>query len=158
MHLTVSEASAHISDRSFKRKRPPAPLTQLGEPQNSCGSPFRFRQKQAMLSSPYDNWVSNPVEDHGPLMSVTVWSLTTVSLTLLVVRLCIRQHQGKIWIDDLLLTISWACLESFSRLPLANSSRLFLLAQATLNQLAINLGFGKHVLDSKLLKEDHSPF
>ncbi|KAF3041283.1 hypothetical protein E8E12_002732 [Didymella heteroderae] len=84
-----------------------------------------------MVSSPYENLVSNPAEDNGPLMSITFWSLTAVSLAFLTVRLCIRQQQGKIWIDDILLSLSW----------------LFLLAQATLNQLAINLGFGKHVLD-----------
>jgi hypothetical protein len=63
-----------------------------------------------MVSSPYDNWVSNPAEDHGPLMSITFWSLTAISLVFLTVRLSIRQHQGKIWIDDLLLTISWVRL------------------------------------------------
>ncbi|KAJ4384920.1 hypothetical protein N0V86_000524 [Didymella sp. IMI 355093] len=84
-----------------------------------------------MASSPYDNWVSNPAEDHGPLMSITFWTLTGLAFVFLFVRLWIRHHQGKLWIDDLLLTISW----------------FLLLAQGVLNQLAINLGFGKHVLD-----------
>lgn len=157
MHLTISEASAHISDRSFKRERPPAPLTQLGEPQNPFGTRFRFRENQAMASSPYENWVSNPAEDNGPLMSICFWSLTAVSLTFLIVRLCIRQHQGKIWIDGLLLTLSWVCSLSSSWRSSAKSTKFALLAQAVVNQLAINLGFGKHVLDSKSLNEDDSP-
>lgn len=60
-----------------------------------------------MAASPYENWVSNPAQDNGPLMSIAFWSLTAVSLAFLILRLCIRQYQGKIWIDDLLLTISW---------------------------------------------------
>ncbi|KAL5120372.1 hypothetical protein ACEQ8H_001662 [Pleosporales sp. CAS-2024a] len=42
-----------------------------------------------------------------------------------------RQHQGKLWLDDLVLGISW----------------VLLLVQVLLNQLTINLGFGKHALD-----------
>jgi hypothetical protein len=59
------------------------------------------------MATPYDNWVSNPDESHGPLMSVAVWSLTGIAAGFLFLRLFIRQSQGKLWLDDLVLTISW---------------------------------------------------
>ncbi|KAH5059800.1 hypothetical protein HBI73_208890 [Parastagonospora nodorum] len=77
------------------------------------------------------NWVSNPSETHGPLMSAGAWSMLGVSAAFLFVRLYIRQSQGKLWLDDLALGISW----------------VLLLVQAIINQLTINLGFGKHALD-----------
>ncbi|CAN9289709.1 unnamed protein product [Alternaria alternata] len=83
------------------------------------------------MSSQFNNWRSDPSESHGPLMSITCWSLGGVSLLFLVVRCGIRQSQKKFWYDDGLLVISW----------------FLLLVQLILNQLSINLGFGKHALD-----------
>ncbi|USP80353.1 hypothetical protein yc1106_07627 [Curvularia clavata] len=82
-------------------------------------------------SNPLNNWVSNPGETHGPLMSVAVWSLCGISGFFLGLRLWIQLGQGKLWYDSLLLTISW----------------VFLLGQVILVQLNINLGFGKHAFD-----------
>lgn len=59
------------------------------------------------MSSQFDNWRSDPSESHGPLMSITCWSLGGVSLLFLVVRCGIRQSQKKFWYDDGLLVISW---------------------------------------------------
>jgi hypothetical protein len=59
------------------------------------------------VPSPIDNWVSNPSETHGPLMSSACWSLGAVAFVFLAVRLFIRQSQGKLWIDDIVLGISW---------------------------------------------------
>jgi hypothetical protein len=53
------------------------------------------------------SWVSNPEESHGPLMSVVTWSLVSIAGAFLVVRLWIRQHQRKLWLDDCTLFISW---------------------------------------------------
>ncbi|EMD58598.1 hypothetical protein COCSADRAFT_103379 [Bipolaris sorokiniana ND90Pr] len=83
------------------------------------------------MSTQLQNWVSNPEETHGPLMSITVWSLCGVAGFFLALRLAIQKNQGKLWYDSLILTVSW----------------LFLLCQAILNQLSVNLGFGKHSLD-----------
>ncbi|RYO65651.1 hypothetical protein AA0116_g2385 [Alternaria tenuissima] len=83
------------------------------------------------MSSQFNNWRSDPSESHGPLMSITCWSLGGVSLLFLVVRCGIRQSQKKFWYDDGLLVISW----------------FLLLVQLILNQLSIDLGFGKHALD-----------
>jgi len=55
----------------------------------------------------YDSWVSNPDESHGPLMSVVTWSLVSVSAVFLFSRLYIRQRQGKLWLDDCTLSVSW---------------------------------------------------
>jgi hypothetical protein len=54
-----------------------------------------------------DGWVSNPNETHGPLVSVVVWTLTGVAGGFLILRLSIRQQQGKLWLDDLVLGTSW---------------------------------------------------
>jgi hypothetical protein len=54
-----------------------------------------------------DTWVSRPGETTGPLMSITGWSLCGVAAMFLVSRLCIRQHQGKLWLDDYVLGVSW---------------------------------------------------
>jgi hypothetical protein len=54
-----------------------------------------------------DTYISKPGETHGPLMSITCWSLTAIALVFLVLRLCIRQSQGKLWLDDGALGISW---------------------------------------------------
>lgn len=59
------------------------------------------------MSSQFDNWESNPTETHGPLMSVSTWSLGGVSFLFLVVRCLIRQNQKKLWVDDGVLVISW---------------------------------------------------
>jgi hypothetical protein len=54
-----------------------------------------------------DTWVSNPNETHGPLVSRVLWALTGVSGLFLILRLSIRQQQGKLWLDDLVLGTSW---------------------------------------------------
>jgi hypothetical protein len=41
------------------------------------------------------------------LMSIATWSLTGVAAGFLLLRLCIRQNQGKLWLDDVVLGISW---------------------------------------------------
>ncbi|RAR02644.1 hypothetical protein DDE83_008520 [Stemphylium lycopersici] len=83
------------------------------------------------MASQLENFKSDPSETHGPLMSIMVWMQCGVAALFLCVRFLIQKAQGKLWIDDLLLTIAW----------------LFLFCQAILNQLGINLGFGKHALD-----------
>lgn len=107
------------------------------------------------MSTQLQNWVSNPGETHGPLMSITVWSLCGVAGFFLALRLVIQKNQGKLWYDSLILTVSWVSngKTSTSRKRLTRNMQLFLLCQATLNQLSINLGFGKHSLDSKKLHE-----
>lgn len=60
-----------------------------------------------------DSWVSRPDETHGPLVSVAVWSLTGVAGGFLFLRLCIRQTQGKLWLDDLVLGTSWVSEPQF---------------------------------------------
>lgn len=54
-----------------------------------------------------DSWVSNPAESHGPLMAVVTWCLVSISGAFLAVRLFIRQKQGKLWLDDYALIVSW---------------------------------------------------
>ncbi|KAH6865728.1 hypothetical protein BKA58DRAFT_226345 [Alternaria rosae] len=83
------------------------------------------------MSTQFDNWRSNPNESHSMLMSVSTWSLGGISFAFLVVRCWIRRSQKKFWFDDIVLIISW----------------FLLLGQLILNQLSINLGFGKHALD-----------
>lgn len=53
------------------------------------------------------NWVSNPSETHGPLMTVANWTLTGIAAGFLVLRLYVRYLKGKLWIDDLILAASW---------------------------------------------------
>lgn len=60
-----------------------------------------------MISATSDNWVSNPSENNGPLLSITVWCLTAVAAAFMFLRLFIRQSQGKLWLDDFVLGISW---------------------------------------------------
>ncbi|OAK93865.1 hypothetical protein IQ06DRAFT_287418 [Phaeosphaeriaceae sp. SRC1lsM3a] len=85
-----------------------------------------------------DSWVSNPAENNGPLMSVVTWCLVSVAGAFLAVRLWIRQHQGKIWLDDCTLVVSW----------------VLLLVQVIINQLSINIGYGKHTFDLDLRNVD----
>jgi hypothetical protein len=59
------------------------------------------------MATGLENWVSNPNETHGPLISITAWVLCGVAAGFLVLRLCIRHNQGKIWLDDCVLSISW---------------------------------------------------
>ena len=54
-----------------------------------------------------DSWVSNPDETRGPMLTVVVWTLTGVAGGFLILRLFIRQQQKKLWLDDLVLSISW---------------------------------------------------
>lgn len=54
-----------------------------------------------------DSWVSNPDETRGPMLTVVVWTLTGVAGGFLILRLFIRQQQGKLWLDDLVLSTSW---------------------------------------------------
>jgi hypothetical protein len=103
------------------------------------------------MSSSLDSWVSNPAESHGPLMEATTWSLLGVAAVFLLLRLCIRQSQGKVWFDDFVLVlslVSMSCLYSDCRS--LTCSQVLLLVQVIINQLTVNLGFGKHALDSKL--------
>ncbi|CAN9164910.1 unnamed protein product [Alternaria alternata] len=87
------------------------------------------------MSTQLENLKSNPAEDNGPLMSIATWCLVGVSGAFLIVRLIIQKSQRRLWIDDLLLGLSWTLL----------------LVQVILNQLAINLGYGKHALDGRTL-------
>ncbi|CAI6339848.1 unnamed protein product [Periconia digitata] len=89
-------------------------------------------------TSPIDSWIQNPAENNGPLMSVVTWCLVSVAGTCLATRLGIRQYQGQLWFDDATLVISW----------------LLLLAQVIVNQLSINIGYGKHTLDLDFTKVD----
>ncbi|KAL5114500.1 hypothetical protein ACEQ8H_007590, partial [Pleosporales sp. CAS-2024a] len=86
----------------------------------------------------FQSWVSNPKENNGPMMSVATWCLVSVAGTFLAVRVWIRQHQGKLWLDDFTLVISW----------------MLLLTQVIINQLSINIGYGKHTLDLDLRNVD----
>ncbi|RYO08635.1 hypothetical protein AA0119_g1411 [Alternaria tenuissima] len=86
------------------------------------------------MSTQLENLKSNPAEDNGPLMSIATWCLVGVSGAFLIVRLIIQKSQRRLWIDDLLLGLSWTLL----------------LVQVILNQLAINLGYGRHALDVNL--------
>ncbi|ENI00973.1 hypothetical protein COCC4DRAFT_65104 [Bipolaris maydis ATCC 48331] len=86
----------------------------------------------------YSSWVSNPDESHGPLMSVVTWSLVSVAAAFLIPRLCIRQRQGKLWLDDCTLVVSW----------------ILLLVQVSINQASINLGYGRHTFDLDLRNLD----
>ncbi|KAF2996808.1 hypothetical protein E8E13_001694 [Curvularia kusanoi] len=88
--------------------------------------------------SSIDTWVSNPAENNGPLMSVVTWSLLSVAGVFLAFRLWIRQSQGKFWLDDCALTVSW----------------ILLLIQVSINQDSINRGYGKHTLDLDLRNFD----
>jgi nicotinamide riboside transporter PnuC len=102
----------------------------------------------------FDSWVSNPKESHGPLMSVVTWSLVAVAGTFLIVRLFIRQHQRKLWLDDCTLVISWVSATiSRGKEHLTHILQVLLLIQVTINQLSINIGYGKHTLDRKTPKE-----
>jgi hypothetical protein len=60
-----------------------------------------------MASFESSAWVSNPKESNGPLMSVVTWSLVSIAGAFLIARLWIRQHQGKLWLDDCTLVASW---------------------------------------------------
>jgi hypothetical protein len=59
------------------------------------------------MATGLESWVSNPDETHGPLISITSWALCSVAAGFLVLRLSIRQNQGKLWLDDCVLGISW---------------------------------------------------
>jgi hypothetical protein len=60
-----------------------------------------------------DSWVSNPEESHGPLMSAVNWSLVSVAAAFLIPRLWVRQRQGKLWLDDCTLVVSWVSTTTF---------------------------------------------
>jgi hypothetical protein len=55
----------------------------------------------------FDSWVSNPDETHGPLLSIITWTLGGVAFGFLLLRYSIRHSQKKLWIDDLVLGMSW---------------------------------------------------
>lgn len=59
-----------------------------------------------------ENWVSNPNESHGPLLSTSAWSMFGVATTFLFTRYWIRQTQAKLWLDDLILGISWVSVRT----------------------------------------------
>lgn len=95
-------------------------------------------------------WYSNPEEDNGPLMSVVTWCLVSVSGSFLAVRLWIRLHTGKVWLDDCTLVIAWVSdTRSRGKEQLTDTVKTLMLIQVTINQLSINMGYGKHTLDGK---------
>lgn len=93
------------------------------------------------MSSAIKNWVSNPAENHGPLISVVLWCLWLFCGIFLGLRMYVRLQHRRFWWDDALLILAW----------------VFLLAQVILMQLSIDLGFGKHILDSTTSPERPSP-
>lgn len=100
---------------------------------------------------PSDSWVSNPDESHGPLMSVVTWSLVSVAAAFLIPRLCIRQRQGKLWLDDCTLVVSWVSATTYySKQQLAHTIKILLLVQVSINQASINLGYGRHTFDRNM--------
>jgi len=102
------------------------------------------------MSNQFQSWKSNPDETHAPLMGITLWSLGGISFAFLAVRCYIRRRQKKFWYDDGLLVVSWVSnVKTSGRWPTTHSLQFLLLGQIILNQLNINLGFGKHALDSK---------
>jgi hypothetical protein len=60
-----------------------------------------------------ENLISRPGESTGPLMSITCWCLVGVSAGFLLVRVSIRKSQGKLWLDDLILGVSWVSDKKF---------------------------------------------
>jgi hypothetical protein len=107
----------------------------------------------------YESWVSNPDESHGPLMSVVTWSLLSVAGAFLTFRLFIRKSQGKLWLDDCALVISWvSTTTSRGKEQLTHTVQVLLLIQVTINQFSINIGYGKHTLDSKSSKESRTSY
>ena len=100
--------------------------------------------------SAIDTWVSNPKENNGPLMSVVTWCLVSVAGAFLAARIWIRQHQGKLWLDDCTLVISWVGdTTSRRKKEFIDLVQTLLLIQVIINQLSINIGYGKHTLDRK---------
>lgn len=96
----------------------------------------------------FESWVSNPDESNGPLMSVVTWSLVSVAAAFLIPRLLIRQRQGKLWLDDCTLIVSWVSATASQRQQqLAYPIKILLLIQVSINQVSINLGYGGHTLD-----------
>lgn len=93
------------------------------------------------MSSAISNWVSNPAENHGPLISVVLWCLWLFCGIFLGLRMYVRLQHRRFWWDDALLILAW----------------VFLLAQVILMQLSIDLGFGKHILDSKTSPQKPPP-
>ena len=76
-----------------------------------------------------------------------------ISFVFLVVRCWIRRSQKKFWFDDIVLIISWVSEPGDrNESQIADTPQFLLLGQLILNQLSINLGFGKHALDSKTLQ------
>lgn len=105
----------------------------------------------------FDTWTSNPEESHGPLMSAVTWSLVSVAGGFLCVRLWIRQHQGKLWFDDCTLLISWVSgTRSRGKDQLIHIVQFLLLVQVIINQISINMGYGKHTLDRKSPKQSRT--
>ena len=54
-----------------------------------------------------DSWVSDQSVTRGPLLTIVIWTLTGVAGGFLILRLSIRQQQGKLWLDDLVIGTSW---------------------------------------------------
>lgn len=103
------------------------------------------------MSTQLENLKSNPAEDNGPLMSIATWCLVGVSGAFLIVRLIIQKSQRRLWIDDLLLGLSWVSKDQLTYTRETHGLQTLLLVQVILNQLAINLGYGKHALDGRKL-------
>jgi hypothetical protein len=59
------------------------------------------------MSGQFENFVSNTDETHGPLMSITTWTLGGVAFGFMLLRYSIRHSQKKLWTDDVVLGISW---------------------------------------------------
>ena len=77
-----------------------------------------------------------------------MWGVATVFLF---TRYAIRKTQSKLWLDDLILGISWVSAETAYEIASTYVMKLLLLAQVIVNQLSVNLGLGKHALNSKYL-------
>lgn len=59
-----------------------------------------------------ENWVSNPAESHSTLLSTGAWSMFGVATVFLFTRFYIRRTQAKLWLDDLILGISWVSVRT----------------------------------------------
>jgi hypothetical protein len=88
------------------------------------------------------------------MMSVVTWCLVSIAGAFLAARLWIRQHQGKLWLDDCTLVVSWVSdTTSRGKEQLTDIVLILMLSQVSINQLSINRGYGKHTLDRKTPKE-----
>ena len=79
-----------------------------------------------------DKLVSNPSEDHGPLMAGALWGLFALASMFVGLRLYSRVSYSKLWYDDAFMVIGevsysqtrqpWACELTLKFLPEARVS------------------------------------